>query len=322
MIDDQKPRECSRAAGKPFGGLTLGMGTISFGALGMLALVALLWFAPRALARFDIGASGYSHLTAAARASTVNDVRGTLLQAVGVLAIGAAGVVGWKQLGINRRQAELNFDQLDATIDANRLQQELGQESLTSQRLTTSVEQLGSASAAVRVGAIYGLEIIASSSPKQTGVVMEIVCAFVRSTSRQPFSPSPETRLPIVSWTASQLIEPTLGAREPDRQAAIRVLGRLTTTPLGVEYLIDRVDRSVFDLERAIMLRGDFTLGRFDGASFRFCDLRGANMSGGSFEFGNFVWASLAGANLAGADLIGAAFIDADLREVDFTGVT
>ena len=294
---------------------------VTSAAAGVLALVVVVaWIVPSALARHDIGSLSYSRLTPAEQSQAVNAVRETLLQALGALAVGVAGIVGWRQLGINRRQVVLSSRQLDSTSAANRVQHELARQSLISQRLTTSVEQLGSDKLAVRVGGVYGVELVASASAEQRDVVMEILCAFIRASSGQLPDIARGHRLPVVLWTASQLTHPTLGVREPDRQAALRVLGRLTSGPIDHQDLFDRTDRRVLDLERAVLHRSDLTLGRFDGGSFHFCDLRGTNMSGAFFESANFVWATLAGANLAGASLLSAAFDEADLRNADFTG--
>lgn len=277
--------------------------------------------APGPLARRDIGSASYSRLSPSERSTAINDVRGALLQVIGALAVAVAGIVGWIQYGISRRQFVLSSEQLLATTQANRLQHDLAQQSLISQRLTSSVEQLGSEQAAVRVGAVYGLELIVAISPGQRDVVMEILCAFVRATSGGiPSISPPKARLPMVGWTTSQFDQPVLAVREPDRQAALRVLGRLTIGPFDEEALLDRTDRDVFSMEGAELRRADLTLGRFDGANLRYCDLRGANMSGAFFESANSFWATLAGANLAGSNLCCATFDDADLRETDFTG--
>jgi len=122
-------------------------------------------------------------------------------------------------------------------------------------------------------------------------------------------------------WTASELTDtPSLAIREPDRHAAIRVLGRLTPAELSLADLRRRTDYNLFDLRRADLHRANLSLGYFDGTDFSYADLRGSNLSGGRFEAANFVWATLAGANLAGANLSGACFLDADLRGSNFTG--
>jgi len=288
--------------------------------LFVTCLIVVVWFVPEALARHDVGSVRYTQLNAAERSKAVSDIRSTILQAVGAMAVGAAGIVGWRQLAVSRDQVLLGSQQLVATIASNRAQEDLARESLVSQTLTTCVEQLGNERTAVRVGGIYGLELIASSSPDRGRLVMEILCAFVRGTSSQPLEGAGTELLPLVLWTASLLEEPSLGVREPDRQAALRVLGRLTTGPLADEELFDRTDRRLLDFERAGLLRSNLTLGRFEGADFNFCDLRGSNLSGGSFDSATFVWATLAGANLAGSDLLLANFAEADLRQADFTG--
>lgn len=278
----------------------------------ILVIGATVWLFPTLLARFDVGGRSFSRLSIDERLTAVNDVRTTLLQLLGVLAVGLAGLVGWSQLKLNQRQVE-------DSSKANRLQQELARQSQLSQRMTNSVEQLGNAALGVRVGGVYGLELIAASSPNEKSIVVEILCSFVRGTISEVHQPGEEPRLRVVLSTASTSIEPTLAMRNPDRQAALRVLGRHSTETLSDDELLDRTDYDRFDLSQSEIRRADLALGHFEGANFRFCDLRGANMSGAFFESTNFAWASLAGANLAGADLTLAALIGADLRDVDFS---
>ena len=58
-------------------------------------------------------------------------------------------------------------------------------------RYTKAVEQLGSDKLDVRIGGIYALERIARDSARDHPAVMEVLTAFIREHSREPW-PLPE----------------------------------------------------------------------------------------------------------------------------------
>ena len=57
-------------------------------------------------------------------------------------------------------------------------------------RFTKAIEQLGSDKLDVRIGGIYALERIARDSAKDHPTVMEVLTAFIREHSREPWPPS------------------------------------------------------------------------------------------------------------------------------------
>ncbi len=56
-------------------------------------------------------------------------------------------------------------------------------------RYTKAIEQLGSDKLDVRIGGIYALERIARDSAKDHPTVMEVLTAFIREHSREPWPP-------------------------------------------------------------------------------------------------------------------------------------
>src|SRR5262249_49194272 len=80
-------------------------------------------------------------------------------------------------------------------------------------RYTKAIDQLGSDNLSVRLGGIYALERLAGDSPQQDhSMVMELLTAFIREESREPWPPSASRRL-----------------TRPDIQVALLIIGRRNT---------------------------------------------------------------------------------------------
>src|SRR6266436_2086814 len=63
----------------------------------------------------------------------------------------------------------------------------LSREGQVTDRYTKAIEQLGSGKLDVRIGGIYALERIARDSKKDHPTVMEVLTAFIREHSREPW---------------------------------------------------------------------------------------------------------------------------------------
>lgn len=172
---------------------------------------------------------------------------------------------------------------------------ELTEQGQVTDRYTKAIEQLGSDKLDVRIGGIYGLERIARDSTRDHPTVMEVLTAFIRDHSPEPWP---------VYKDGAQHGEKTI---RPDVQAAVTVVGRRDA----------QQDRRVTDLTRA----------NLTGARLTYAKLGGATISvvpGTLFEFDTY-WADevtleLDGANLTGANLHGARLQEADLRKANLTG--
>ena len=81
-------------------------------------------------------------------------------------------------------------------------------------RYTKAIEQLGSEKLDVRIGGIYALERVARDSARDHPTVVEVLAAFIREHSREPW--------PLLRRRQMQPVRST----RPDVQAAISVLGR------------------------------------------------------------------------------------------------
>jgi Pentapeptide repeats (8 copies) len=162
----------------------------------MLALaVTWLLFVPAAdwLARHDVGsAAGSLHETA------LDNARGRLLTlSAGLFAAGA-----------------LIFTARNFTVSRQTL--ELTEQGQVTERYTKAIEQLGSDKLDVRIGGIYALERIARDSARDHPTVMEVLAAFIREHSREPW--------PVPEATISRGREDRFP--RPDAQAALTLIGR------------------------------------------------------------------------------------------------
>jgi hypothetical protein len=140
-----------------------GLAGVAAVALAAVIVWALLVPGTDWLARHDIGSSKGS--LAAAR----DAARGRLLTlGAGLLAAGALLFTG-RTFNLSRRTFELT---------------EQGQ---VTDRYTKAIDQLGSDKLDVRIGGIYGLERIARDSAKDHPAVMEVLTAFIRDHSPEPW---------------------------------------------------------------------------------------------------------------------------------------
>ena len=257
----------------------------------MLA-AAIVWALPAWLTRYDVGS-----VTPALVQTARDAARGRLLTlGAGLLAAGA--------LVFTAR----NFI--------------LSREGQVTDRYTKAIEQLGSKELGVRIGGIYALERIARDPAEDHPTVMEVLTAFIRDPTREPWPPpdagSPEQKR----------------STRPDVQAALTVVGRrdarrdirridLTRADLTRAYLT-RAYLTRVDLRRAILYGADLT-----GAALTIAwDLTGADLTnaadltGAHLEGADLAGAHLRGARLAGADLTRAHLNFADLRGADLIDAT
>jgi len=244
-----------------------GIRWLAGGIVAVIVALAIAWllFMPAAdwLAHHDAGAARGALLQPARDAA-----RGQLLAlSAGLFAAGAL-IFTARNLAVSRRIFELT---------------EQGQ---VTGRYTTAIEQLGSDKLDVRIGGIYALERIARDSVPDHPAVMEVLAAFIREHSREPWPP-PDRRGPGQKHSM-----------RPDLQAAITVLGRR-----DVKHDIQPIDLTGADLSCARLMGASLA-----GARLGFTDLSHAYLSNATFSGGN-----LLGANLSGAFIEGANFTGADL---------
>ncbi|MDQ3865753.1 MAG: pentapeptide repeat-containing protein [Actinomycetota bacterium] len=229
-------------------------------------------------------------LTPAQRLEAENDVRSTLLQA-----LGGAALLG--ALYFTARIYQLDRESSALTVRRER-------EGQVTERFTRAIEQLGSEEKPdVRLGAIYALERIARESENDHGPIMGILAAHVRR------------RAPLHTKKARHQEPPT------DIQAVLEVLGRLDVKGGDGK----RLDLSFVDLQGAKFGEGNFEDAILTGAHLEAADLdaahlEGAELSGAHLESAHLSRAHLEGANLKEAHLEHADLTGAHLEGADLFG--
>jgi uncharacterized protein YjbI with pentapeptide repeats len=203
-----------------------------------------------------------------------NDVRTTMLQAMGGAFFLVTALFTWQQLQLNR-------------------------EGQITERFTRAIDHLGSEDKLdVRLGGIYALERIANDSRTERGPIAEILTAYVRGRAvRRDDGGAP----PEVS---------SLQVRAPDVQAAMTVLGRRPRTDGRPEVLqLARVD-----LRKAALPDAELQTANLSASDLSAGVLRGANLRGASLERADLRQADLGRANLDGSVLRGANLREANLE--------
>jgi Pentapeptide repeats (8 copies) len=271
-------------------------------AIVVLAL-AIVWvlFVPASdwLARHDVGSvKGPLHETA------LDNARGRLLTlAAGLFAVGA--------LLFTAR----NFTLSRRTVELSRRTFALTEQGQVTDRYTKAIEQLGSDKLDVRIGGIYALERVARDSARDHPTVMEVLTAFIREHSREPWPP-PDSG----SQERERSTRPDVQEARPDVQAAVTVIGRREARP-DVQAAVTVIGRREakrdirhIDLSDADLRRATLVGAYLSGANLIGADLTGAHLSGADLTGASLTSAGLSGAHLADADLSGAHLSGAVLK--------
>ena len=144
-------------------------------AVAAAGIYVIFWPVSDLIARHDVGAvtgRGYGAALQAAR----DAARGRLVAfGAGLFAAGAL-IYTARNFTLSRRTVELTRQTFELT--------EQGQ---VTDRYTKAIEQLGSDKLDVRIGGIYALERVARDSAKDHPTVMEVLTAFIREHSREPW---------------------------------------------------------------------------------------------------------------------------------------
>ena len=109
-------------------------------------------------------------------------------------------------------------------------------------RYSKAIEQLGSNKLDVCIGGIYALERVARDSAKDHPTVMEVLTAFIRDHSHEPWPPP--------DHPADQEQE---RSTRPDVQAAVTVVGRRNIKRDIQQRDMPRIDLARADLTRAYL---------------------------------------------------------------------
>lgn len=235
------------------------------------------------------------------RAKAINDIRTTLLQGLAGMALLVGAFFTWRQLQVTR------YGQL-------------------SNRFTAAVEQLGSPSVEVRIGAVFALERVAVDSRDDRATVAEVLCLFAqRNALATPLDARPIPRDIAHSHEVAlaHAGDSLLVVRSPDVHAAVTVLGR-APRPEGQELRLQRVDlrRSMLDyanLADADLHYADLTNVHLQGANLQRVDLSGTWLVRAVLMKADLRQASLRSVLLCHARLDGTDLRATDLSNADLT---
>lgn len=264
------------------------------GVAALAVLFVVLLVLPGMVVNHDLAGG---HLAAADRMNAVNNVRTTLLQAIGGAVVLFGAYATWRQLRVSQ-------DGLNATREGN-----------VTDRFSRAVEQLGSDKLDVRIGGIYALWRIADHSARDHEAVVSIMAAYLRT--HLPWPPQ-EPGTPAADASVNS-VRP-LETRAADAQVALTCLG-----VLAQERSPGWLNVSFTDLRRAdcdgLWLNGV----NLDGTCLEAASVYQVNLSGASLIEANLRHAELGTSILhqvrcLDADLRGARLVKADLREADFSG--
>ncbi|MEU4653794.1 pentapeptide repeat-containing protein [Streptomyces sp. NPDC023723] len=260
----------------------------------LAAVGALLVVVPGLVVDHDLAGAS---VAAQDRLTAVNDVRTTLLQAVGGMVVLFGAYATWRQVRVSQEGLRVN------------------QEGHVTDRFSTAVDQLGSDKLETRIGGLHALWRIAEHSARDRDAVLSIQAAYLRTHLPWPPTqgPAPAADVPIND------IAP-LEVRAPDAQVALTGLGVLLLHPREQTWL----NLSVTDLRRADcdgLWLNDVNLDRscMEAAGLYHAKLTQASLVSANLRHADLTTAILRRTRCALTDLRGAKLVEADLRDSDFT---
>jgi hypothetical protein len=186
---------------------------------------------------------------------------------VALITAGATLIIGWLNLSGQKETFKWQRDHATKQI-------ELMQSGQLTDRFIRAIEQLGSGSTQVRIGAIFALEKIAGDSPPDRPHIVSTLAALIRE------------RVPASAARDRGYVQ-VLVQRAPDAQAAVTALCR---PPLSDDRR-DSAEIGGLNLSRTDLRR----------ASLKNADLRGANLWGARLENADLRRADLTDCNLNNA---------------------
>jgi hypothetical protein len=265
-------------------------GVLAFSAvaalLGLLVLCILVL--PGYLVQYSAGHLAHQ-LSVSSRLSALNNIRTTLIQALGGTLVLAGATIG----------AMATFRQITVI-----------REGQITDRLTHAVDQLGHDAVDVRVGGIYALERIAGNSPIDCDSIFDILSLFIRRKSQTAVAPgdgSAESEFFVYAKNA-------LRTRSGDVQAALTVTTRSPLSNKARFVTLDSLDIRGAMLPDANLSNTSLVGVQLEGSWMRNANLREATLSRGYLRRCILAKADLRKCNLDRTDLREADLHDADLR--------
>ncbi|MFE2068489.1 pentapeptide repeat-containing protein [Streptomyces sp. NPDC059467] len=259
----------------------------------LAALGAVLLVLPGLVVDHDLAGG---HLSAADRLNAVNNVRTTLLQAVGGTVVLFGAYATWRQVRVGQ-------DGLNAAREGN-----------ITDRFSRAVDQLGSDRTDVRIGGIHALWRIADHSPRDHEAVVSLMAAYLRT--HLPWPPQ-EPGVPAADASINS-VRP-LETRAADAQTALTCLGVLRQEPRPLWLNVSLTDLRRADCDGLWLQSVNLDGSCLEAASVYQVDLSKASLIAANLRHAEFGTSILRQARCVEADLRGARLVKADLREADFS---
>jgi len=301
-------------------------------AVAAILTTMLVLFLPRLIVELDLGAIRLHQLSPAEQAKAENDVRTTLLQGLGGLALLTGAYLAWRQMQltrdqarlqqqqfeqtfqlqqeqfaqtsvINQEQLRLSGEQFQHTFEASRQELAVNREALDVDRLAKAVEHIASPDPAVRVVGLHALEQIAHRSPSGPDPIPRILAAFI--VARSPWTPGKQGEL--------------VQALSDDRtwtQPWPTTSGGLLLPPWIAN--LPTLERRAFDVYTALRILSALSDQR-PSLTLADVDLRHLRLEN---EDTNFRGIHFHGAHFEGSYLVGVDFSASQLNDAHFEGAT
>lgn len=173
---------------------------------------------------------------------------------------------------------------------------DLAADSNKTDRYSQAIDQLGSAEIPIQLGGVYALERLARDSENDRQTIVDVLAAFLRTTS--PVDPGATEN-------------PTIGTVSA---AAATVIGRMQ--PLGLAL---RIDLTGVNLTRARLEGSSFEGAILNGAVLDHAHLDNASLDQTQINNASFVGSFLAHATLRAAKGVNSAFTGARAHHADFS---
>jgi hypothetical protein len=148
--------------------------------VALALLLGSVFFLPGFIVERDLGPG--AQLPPAELVNAKNNVRSTLLQAIAGLVLVLGAIAAWRQLKLGREQFQASREQTRRTEEFTREQFQASREQIrrteeftsrqleisergqVTERFTRAIEQLASDNIYLRIGGVYGLELLAAQS--------------------------------------------------------------------------------------------------------------------------------------------------------------
>lgn len=260
--------------------------------LAAVAVIAIVVWLPHALVNADLTGHGTKALSERGLASSINDARATLVQALAGTLVVVSAFTAWRQYAL-ARQAHLT------------------------ERYVTAVGLIASETIEGRTGGVYALERLARDSRLQLEIVVDVLAAFIRSRAPVP-SELPEWQRGDDTYYDAVGF---LLVRKPDVQAAVGALARFDVPwnreRRGRSRILYTLQLPQVDLRRAYLYGA-----RLSGVALTESRLELAQLSDADLTYAQLDRTHMDGALLCGTDLRGADLSYAVLRGAELDGRT